>query len=75
MKTKILVALIAIALVALTMTYRLLGMGGSLGGFGNDQLVTLAQAQQMAMGDWPVRDFVALGTPLTILIWAVGQAM
>ena len=73
MKTKILVACIAVALIALTVAYRILAMGGSLGGFENDQFVTLSQAQQMAMGDWPVRDFVTLGKPLTILISALGQ--
>lgn len=70
---KAVVALIAVALVALTMAYRVLAMGGPLGGFENDQFVTLSQAQQMAMGDWPVRDFVSLGKPLTILVSAVGQ--
>jgi len=70
---KAVVAFVAVALVALTMAYRVLAMGGSLGGFENDQFVTLSQAQQMAMGDWPVRDFVSLGKPLTILLSALGQ--
>ena len=70
---KAVVTLIALALVALTMAYRVLAMGGSLGGFENDQFVTLSQAQQMAMGDWPVRDFVSLGKPLTILLSALAQ--
>ena len=70
---KAVVTLIALALVVLTMAYRVLAMGGSLGGFENDQFVTLSQAQQMAMGDWPVRDFVSLGKPLTILLSALAQ--
>jgi len=67
------VSIIASGLVAATMLYRVLAMGGPLGGFENDQFVTLSQAQQIVMGDWPVRDFVALGKPLTLLLSAFGQ--
>jgi hypothetical protein len=66
---------LAAFLVVLTVTYRVLTMGGSLGGFENDQFVTLSQAQQLAMGDWPVRDFVDLGKPLTVLLSALGQLL
>lgn len=64
---------IALALVALTIAYRFLTMGGPLGGFENDQFVTLSQAQQLVMGEWPVRDFIELGMPLTVLVSAIGQ--
>jgi len=66
---------IASGLVAATMLYRVLAMGGPLGGFENDQFVTLSQAQQIVMCDWPVRDFVALGKPLTLLLSAFGQVL
>ncbi len=69
-----LVASIAIVLFALTIAYRFGTMGGPLGGFENDQFVTLSQAQQILMGDWPMRDFVELGMPLTVLVSAAGQA-
>jgi hypothetical protein len=67
------VAVIAVALVGLTIAFRMLTMGGSLGGFENDQFVTLSQAQQIAMGDWPMRDFIELGMPLTVMLSALGQ--
>lgn len=72
---QLLVCGLAVFLVVLTVTYRVLTMGGSLGGFENDQFVTLSQAQQLAMGDWPVRDFVDLGKPLTVLLSALGQLL
>ena len=74
-KRQLIVYAIAAILVALTITYRVLTMGGSLGGFENDQFVTLSQAQQVAMGEWPVRDFVDLGKPLTLLLSAFGQVL
>ncbi len=72
---KTLVAAIAVALVALTIAYRVLTLGGPLGGFENDQFVTLSQAQQVVMGDWPVRDFDVLGQPLTVMLSALGQTL
>src|SRR5258705_10283580 len=69
------VAAIAVALFGLTVAYRLLTLGGLLGGFENDQFVTLSQAQQIVMGDWPVRDFLAFGMPLTVMLSALGQAL
>ena len=70
---KALIASIAIALVLLTIGYRILTLGGPLGGFENDQFVTLSQAQQIVLGDWPLRDFIELGMPLTVLLSAAGQ--
>ena len=75
MKKTTLVAAIAAGLVGLTIVYRVLTLGGSLGGFENDQFVTLSQAQQVVMGDWPVRDFDVLGKPLTVMLSAFGQML
>jgi hypothetical protein len=47
----------------------------SLTGFPDDHYVHLAGAQQMLHGEWPSRDFVDLGAPLTYAISAVGQAI
>jgi hypothetical protein len=75
MTKKTLVTAIAVGLFALTIAYRLLTLGGTLGGLENDQFVTLSQAQQVVMGDWPVRDFVELGMPLTVMLSALGQTL
>jgi len=41
-------------------------------GFPNDHFLYLAPAQQMAMGEWPSRDFVDPGTPLMyVTSWAM----
>jgi hypothetical protein len=47
----------------------------SLPGFPDDHYVHLAGAQQMLHGEWPSRDFVDLGAPLTYAISAVAQAI
>lgn len=70
---KPLIASMAIALVVVTIGYRILTLGGPLGGFENDQFVTLSQAQQIVLGDWPLRDFIEFGMPLTLLASAAGQ--
>ena len=44
--------------------YRFASMSGALGGFEDDEFVTLAYAQQMLLGDLPVRDFAENGSPL-----------
>lgn len=75
MTRKTLVGAVAVVLFFLTLAYRLLTLGGPLGGFENDQFVTLSQAQQIVMGDWPVRDFVELGMPLTVMLSALGQTL
>jgi hypothetical protein len=41
-------------------------------GFTNDHYAHLALAQQMLMGDWPIRDFSDPGWPLTYLLTAAG---
>lgn len=45
----------------------------SLTGFPDDHYVHLAGAQQMLHGEWPSRDFVDLGAPLTYAISAAAQ--
>ena len=75
-------ALVAIAgfLFALTVFYRFASMGGTLAGFENDEFVTLAYAQQMVLGDVPVRDFSENGSPLThalsaAAMWTIGPPL
>src|SRR5881628_435045 len=43
--------------------------------FSNDHYVNLSRAQQWLLGDWPVRDFVDPGMPLTYALSAVVQWM
>src|SRR5687767_15231368 len=47
----------------------------SLSGFSNDHYVHLAGAQQMLFGEWPTRDFVDLGAPLTYALSAMPQGL
>ena len=54
------VVLAAAAMALFTVTWRLL----TFSGFSNDHYVHLARAQQMLLGDWPIRDFVDPGLPL-----------
>lgn len=42
----------------------------SMGAVENDHFVSLARAHQILHGDWPVRDFVDPGQPLTYLVSA-----
>jgi hypothetical protein len=43
-------------------------------GFSNDDYVHLAGAQQILLGEWPVRDFVDAGTPLMYVVHAGTRA-
>jgi hypothetical protein len=61
----------ALILFALVASLRFL----ALTGFPDDHYVHLAGAQQMLNGEWPSRDFVDLGAPLTYAISAAGQVM
>ncbi len=56
----------AIAIFAATLLWRLL----TFSGFNNDHYAHLALAQQMLLGDRPVRDFLDPGWPLTYLLSA-----
>ena len=60
-----------VALALLTIAYRYL----SFTDFSNDHFVHLSVAQQITMGDLPVRDFVERGLPLMPLISAAGQML
>jgi hypothetical protein len=66
------VAVAAALLFVLAMAWRLLAFSG----FTNDHYIHLARAQQMMLGDWPVRDFVDPGMPLMYLLsaaaWKIG---
>jgi hypothetical protein len=65
------VALTAVTLGLATALFRLL----ALVGFPNDQFVSLTRAAQILVGEWPVRDFVEPGAPLTTLTSAAVQAI
>jgi hypothetical protein len=60
---------LAAAAGALTASFRFLATPG----FNNDHFVHLTAAQQMLFGDWPTRDFIDIGRPLTIITSAIGQ--
>jgi hypothetical protein len=60
---------VAVIVFALVASLRFL----SLTGFPDDHYVHLAGAQQMLHGEWPSRDFVDLGAPLTYAISAAAQ--
>ena len=64
-------ALVACVVFVLVASLRFL----SLTGFPDDHYVHLAGAQQMLHGEWPSRDFVDLGAPLTYAISAAAQAV
>lgn len=69
MKSQLAIGAVALALV--TIAYRYL----SFTDFSNDHFVHLSVAQQITMGDLPVRDFVERGLPLMPLISAAGQVL
>jgi hypothetical protein len=64
-----LVAVVVILTGALTAAFRFLATEG----FNNDHFVHLSAARQMLLGDWPTRDFIDIGRPLTIVASAVTQ--
>jgi hypothetical protein len=68
---KVRLAIGTVALALLTIAYRYL----SFTDFSNDHFVHLSVAQQITMGDLPVRDFVERGLPLMPLISAAGQVL
>jgi hypothetical protein len=62
--------LIAAAAAALfTVAWRFL----TFSGFTNDHYMHVARAQQMLLGDWPVRDFVDPGLPLMYVVSAAAR--
>jgi hypothetical protein len=66
---------LALLIFLLAFSYRFTTMGGRLGGFENDQFVHLSRAQQIVLGERPIRDFVTPGMPLTDALSAAAQAM
>lgn len=61
--------LAAVAVGLVTAAFRFLATTG----FNNDHFVHLSAAQQLLFGDWPTRDFIDVGRPLTIVASAVAQ--
>lgn len=64
--TRLAVLAAALALALATVGWRLI----TFNGFTNDQYVHMALAQQLLLGDWPVRDFIDPGEPLMYLVSA-----
>ena len=69
----------AIALLfAVVFLYRFNTLGGAHGGFDNDHFINLARANQLFVGDWPLRDYPdaslqGMWPPLTYLASAGAQ--
>lgn len=61
----------AIFVALLTAAWRFL----TFTGFNNDHYIYLAGAQQMLLGEWPVRDFVDPGWPLMYAVPAAARAL
>jgi hypothetical protein len=68
-RTLVVCAAIGIALV--TAAWRFL----TFTGFNNDHYIYLAGAQQMVLGEWPVRDFVDPGWPLMYAVSAAARSL
>lgn len=70
----VVVLAVALVLVAFTLVYRLAPLGGTLGGFEDDQFVHLSEARQVVLGQHVNEDFVDIGgMPLTIWLSAAAQ--
>lgn len=65
------IASAACAAGVVTVLWRVL----TFAGFNNDHYVHLAGAQQILRGEWPVRDFVDVATPLMYVVHAAGRAV
>jgi hypothetical protein len=61
----------AIAVALLTAAWRFL----TFTGFNNDHYIYLAGAQQIVLGEWPIRDFVDPGWPLMYGVSAVARLL
>ena len=66
---------LAVFLFAATIAYRFLTMGGQLGGFENDDFLSMANAQQLAMGERPIADYFEHGFPLQELLGAAAYTL
>ena len=69
--SRTLVVCAAIGAALLTVAWRVL----TFTGFNNDHYIYLAGAQQMVLGEWPVRDFVDPGWPLMYGVSAAARAL
>lgn len=67
MKQRIAWAVVAVSLAIVVGAFRYL----SIAGLSNDHYMHVAAAQQIAMGEWPVRDYVELGLPLMEALSAI----
>lgn len=66
-----LVVCAAIGIALVTAGWRFL----TFTGFNNDHYIYLAGAQQMVLGEWPVKDFVDPGWPLMYAVSAAARAL
>jgi hypothetical protein len=71
LRSRSLVISAAIAVALLTAAWRFL----TFSGFNNDHYIYLAGAQQMVLGEWPVRDFVDPGWPLMYGVSAMARLL
>ena len=65
------IAASAIGVALLTAGWRFL----TFTGFNNDHYIYLAGAQQIVLGDWPIRDFVDPGWPLMYGVSALARLL
>jgi hypothetical protein len=70
-RSRALAVFTAIAVALLTAGWRFL----TFSGFNNDHYIYLAGAQQMVLGEWPVRDFVDPGWPLMYGVSAAARLL
>ena len=61
----------ALGVAALTVVWRVL----TFTGFNNDHYIYLAGAQQIVLGEWPIRDFVDPGWPLMYSVSALARVL
>ncbi len=71
LRSRTLLVSAAIAVAILTVAWRFL----TFSGFNNDHYIYLAGAQQMVLGEWPVRDFVDPGWPLMYGVSAAAREL
>src|SRR5688572_16611928 len=69
--SRTLVVCAAIGIALLTLAWRFL----TFSGFNNDHYIYVAGAQQMVLGEWPVRDFVDPGWPLMYGVSALARLL
>ena len=70
-RSSALIVCAAIGVALLAATWRFL----TFTGFNNDHYIYLAGAQQMVLGEWPIRDFVDPGWPLMYGVSAAARLL